>query len=279
MIKQAEYLASAEILAKPEYVGDYNAEGGFMQIDETTFPAKFIPRGTLVVQKTVGAESFLAPYFTYLATLFNGQVLMNTANSAGVTATLVQDGATGTYSTNLAIPSTSTAGAIVGALDITSVDISTGTFIGFWVKCDIATAAGDFKILTDDTGSCASATTLDDVPALSPGVWTYCMTAFSSGSAATISVGVEIHVDVGACNFQIGDVRIYTTASNPCLGIVKDDIQFDNVKNRNIDGEQGVEVAYFTKGQFFKAPLLGYDTDVLTDLGGKLVANSTILVF
>jgi hypothetical protein len=88
------------------------------------------------------------------------------------------------------------------------------THLEFWCKCSVATAAGDFQILLDDTAKCASPLETLNVPALTAGVWRHCRAKLANPQLdlTIISLGVKYTVDVGACSFWIDDVRAVTIA-------------------------------------------------------------------
>lgn len=128
----------------------------------------------------------------------------------GFAASLDTDCKVGTYSNKFTIGAAASAGAII--TDVISATLNTLlgiVAIEFWAKCSIATAAADFKIHLDDNVKCVSPLGSFSVPALTAGVWRHCRVAVSNASALVniISVGVELDVDVGACDFWIDDIR------------------------------------------------------------------------
>lgn len=128
----------------------------------------------------------------------------------GFAASLDTDCKVGTYSNKFTIGASASAGAIITDSITTTLNTLLGIVaIEFWAKCSIATSAADFKIHLDDTAKCVSPLGSFDVPALTAGVWKHCRVAVSNASllVAIISVGVELDVDVGACDFWIDDIR------------------------------------------------------------------------
>ena len=104
------------------------------------------------------------------------------------------------------------AGAATGVVSskaITALDLRKYTHIECWVKCTIATASGDFRILLDDTASVASALENLLIPALAADTWTFVRLALGNPEldSAIISVGLRHQVDVGAATFWIDDVN------------------------------------------------------------------------
>lgn len=92
---------------------------------------------------------------------------------------------------------------------IGSLNISKYDYVEFWIKSTVATAAGDLRVILDDTANCASATETLNVPALTADTWTYCRVALSNpeSDTAIISVGLRYHVDIGACSIWINDIK------------------------------------------------------------------------
>lgn len=134
----------------------------------------------------------------------------------GFAASLDTDCKVGTYSNKFTIGAAASAGAIITDVISTTLNTLLGIVaIEFWAKCSIATAAADFKIHLDDHAKCVSPLGTYSVPALTAGVWRHCRVAVADASTliAIISVGVELDVDVGACDFWIDDIRGVKTFS------------------------------------------------------------------
>lgn len=134
----------------------------------------------------------------------------------GFAASLDTDCKVGTYSNKFTIGAAASAGAII--TDVISTTLNTLldiVAVEFWAKCSVATAASDFKLHLDDTAKCVSPLASLGVPALTAGVWRHCRVAVANASTliAIISVGVELDVDVGACDFWIDDIRGVKTFS------------------------------------------------------------------
>lgn len=106
------------------------------------------------------------------------------------------------------------AAAAAGIIVTDSISSSLNTLrdivaVEFWAKCSVATAASDFKLHLDEHAKCVSPLASLGVPALTAGVWRHCRVAVADASTliAIISVGVELDVDVGACDFWIDDIK------------------------------------------------------------------------
>ncbi len=106
------------------------------------------------------------------------------------------------------------------------------THLEFWIKCSIATTAGDFKIHLDDTAKCANAIEVLNVPALVANTWTHVRLALATPQldSAIISLGLEYDVDIGACTVHLDDfraVRLATVATPLQVSqFVQDDVYF-----------------------------------------------------
>jgi hypothetical protein len=107
------------------------------------------------------------------------------------------------------------------------------THLEFWIKCSVATAAGNLQILLDDTAKCAGPIETLNVPALVAGVWRKCRVALADPSVLTavISVGLKYTVDIGGCDIWIDDIRAvksFKTALTPLKvdTFIADDVYF-----------------------------------------------------
>ena len=98
---------------------------------------------------------------------------------------------------------------VVSSKAITSLDLSHCTHVEAWVKCTVALAAGDFRILLDDTASVVSVIENLQIPALAADTWTYVRIALDTPEldSAIISVGLRQEVDKGAATFWIDEVK------------------------------------------------------------------------
>lgn len=93
---------------------------------------------------------------------------------------------------------------------ITSKDISKYDYLECWIKSNVATSAGNLKILLDNSASCASPLETLSVPALSADTWTYVRIALSNPelNTAIISIGLEYDSDLGACQVRLDDIKV-----------------------------------------------------------------------
>ena len=90
---------------------------------------------------------------------------------------------------------------------IASLDLSSYTDIMFWAKSSVGMDAGDWQLLLDDTGSCASPIVTTNLPALSADTWKFCrLTPTLTSCTAIISVGLKQAVDKGALTFRIDQI-------------------------------------------------------------------------
>ena len=128
---------------------------------------------------------------------------------AGVTRSLDTEDFKQGASSNRFVFTAGAATGIVSSRAITSLDLRKYTHVEAWVKCTVATAAGDFRILLDDTASVASVLENLQIPALVADTWTYVRIALDTPEldSAIISVGLRYQVDIGAANFWIDDVK------------------------------------------------------------------------
>lgn len=100
------------------------------------------------------------------------------------------------------------AGDII-ATEVISKDLTTYKTIRLWIKCSVATAAGNLKLLLDDHAVCASPTETLSIPALVANTWTEVnLTLANPGSdGSLISIGMEYDADLGVCTIYVDDVR------------------------------------------------------------------------
>lgn len=107
------------------------------------------------------------------------------------------------------------------------------THVEFWIKCSIATAAGDLQLLLDETAKCVSPIETLSVPALTAGVWRKCRVALVNSAilVSVISVGIKYTVDIGACDLWIDDIRCVKSFKTTLIPLkvdtwVRDDVYF-----------------------------------------------------
>jgi hypothetical protein len=156
----------------------------------------------------------------------------NEITNPNVTSTAdISDFRVGTSSAKLAVGVGAVAGEILASEAITSLNLTTATAIRLWVKSSIATAAGDLKLLLDDTASCVSPIESVSFPALVPNVWTAVTLPLATPGALTavISIGIKQMVDLGIFTLNIDEVR-----SLPEGGTIK-----NGVTNRSFTVQKG----------------------------------------
>lgn len=114
----------------------------------------------------------------------------------------------GAASVKLTVSANASAGDILATEAITSLNISNAYQIALWIKCSINTAAGDLRLLLDDTANCASPLETLSIPALTAGTWTRVALPLTTPAnlTAIISVGLKYAVDIGACVIWLDDI-------------------------------------------------------------------------
>jgi hypothetical protein len=100
------------------------------------------------------------------------------------------------------------AGDII-ATEVISKDLTAYKTIRLWIKCSVATAAGNLKLLLDDTAQCASPLETLSIPALAANTWTEVNLTLADPSllGSLISIGVEYDADLGECTIYVDDIR------------------------------------------------------------------------
>jgi len=98
---------------------------------------------------------------------------------------------------------------VMSSKKISSLDLRKYTHVEGWAKCTVTTAAGDFRILLDDTANVASVLENLQIPVLTADTWAYVRIAMDTPEldSALISVGVRHQVDIGAATFWLDDVK------------------------------------------------------------------------
>ena len=138
----------------------------------------------------------------------------------------------GTSSVKVDIAAAAAADSILCEVVAPGTALPKFTHLEFWIKCSIATTAGDFKIHLDDTAKCANAIEVLNVPALVANTWTHVRLALATPQldSAIISLGLEYDVDIGACTVHLDDfraVRLATVATPLQVSqFVQDDVYF-----------------------------------------------------
>lgn len=98
---------------------------------------------------------------------------------------------------------------VVSSKAISSLDLRKYTHVEGWAKCTVTTAAGDFRILLDDTASVASVLENLQIPILTADTWRYVRLAMDTPEldSAIISVGLRHQVDIGAATLWLDDLK------------------------------------------------------------------------
>lgn len=119
---------------------------------------------------------------------------------AAVTASLdTEDYKEGSGSLKLVVGAGASAGDILAAQSITSLDLSGYDYVEFWAKATSAQTAADLKLHLN-AGAIADGSTSTEVlslPALTAGVWTFCRIALANpqSDTAITYVGLELDQD------------------------------------------------------------------------------------
>lgn len=98
---------------------------------------------------------------------------------------------------------------VVSSKAISSLDLKKFTHAEGWAKSTVTTAAGDLRILLDDTPSVASVIENLQIPVLTADIWRYVRIALDTPEldSAIISVGFRHQVDIGAATVWLDDLK------------------------------------------------------------------------
>lgn len=109
------------------------------------------------------------------------------------------------------------AGDILATSSIVSKDMSKGLFLRLWIKSSVALAAGDLRILLDNTAKCVSALKELDIPTLVVDEWTEVDLDLGDAANLTsiISIGIEMVVDKDVFDLRIDDVQMFVAENTP----------------------------------------------------------------
>jgi hypothetical protein len=138
----------------------------------------------------------------------------------------------GSNSVKVVITAAGVAGTILTEVIAPGTALPKFTHIEFWIKCSVATAAGDLQILLDDTAKCANPLETLNVPALVANTWTHVRVALTTPQldVLIISLGLKYTVDIGACEIHLDDfraVRLATkTEARKVDQFIQDDVYF-----------------------------------------------------
>lgn len=107
---------------------------------------------------------------------------------------------------------------LIATHDFVAMDLSGYKYIGFWIKSDIAVAAGVLALVIDEEAASATPDETLPLPALAAGVWRYVKVAVTGAVGtrnATISVGLTAVSDPGIATLFVDDIRM----GNEYLGV------------------------------------------------------------
>jgi len=126
-----------------------------------------------------------------------------------VTSTLdTTDKKVGAGSAKLAVAAGASAGDILATEAIEPLNITNAYQIALWIKCSVATVAGNLQLLLDNDAKCVSPLETLNIPALEAGTWTRVALPLATPAnlTAIISVGLKYAVDIGACDIWLDDI-------------------------------------------------------------------------
>ena len=218
--KMGIIMPSAWTAADITFLGCMTEDGTFMPLEQGSDGAEVVLKAE--ASKSIGLDSAAlkgvleAIPFVKLRSGNFGELevedcedVWNELEDGDVTQTVDStDVKKGTYSIKWVIAAAMAAGDII-ATEVVTLDLTTYKTIRLWIKSSVATAAGNLKLLLDDTASCASPTETLSIPALVANAWTEVnlTLATPAGLGSIISIGMEYDADLGACTIHIDDIR------------------------------------------------------------------------
>jgi len=115
----------------------------------------------------------------------------------------------GTYCAKLVVGGGAAAGAVLGYINISEVDISDCDRIEFDMYSSIALTAGYLDFVLDDTAACVSPVESIDIPAMTAATWYRHSLSLANphSDTAIISLGVVNTTDVGACTLYFDNIH------------------------------------------------------------------------
>lgn len=115
----------------------------------------------------------------------------------------------GTASAKLVVAAGASAGAVLGYIDISSMDISDADRLEFDMYSSIALTAAELDFVLDNTSGCVSPIESLDIPTMAAATWYRHSIALANPhlDTAIISLGVVNTTDVGACTLYFDNVR------------------------------------------------------------------------
>lgn len=165
-------------------------------------------------------------------------------------------------SAKMAVGTGAIANDLLASEAITSVDMTAYSRVRLWVKVSADVAAGELRLLFDDTANCASPVLSLPFPALTSGAgWTEVTLSYdptTSGLSAIISIGLYQNSDLGAINVFIHDVRGVTGSVTVTQGF------------HTIDGEDGS--AAFTTLDTINGGAAGREITLVAENSARIIA-------
>ena len=100
-------------------------------------------------------------------------------------------------------------GDIVSYANFTAMNLSDYTHIEWWARSNVATTAGQLRLLLSSTSAGVSAQELLAFPALAEDTWTFCRVELAKADedTAIVSVGIEDDADIGDGTLWIDGIR------------------------------------------------------------------------
>ena len=130
---------------------------------------------------------------------------------AGVTTSIdPEQRRQGSGSNKIVVDASVAAGTILASKAISSDDYSGMTHCEFFIRSNVATAAGDLQLILSSSALAGTETELLDVPALVANTWTWVRVPLANPEldTAIISVGLKYTTDIGAATINIDGVEV-----------------------------------------------------------------------
>jgi len=102
--------------------------------------------------------------------------------------------------------------------DFAAVDLSSCTDVGFWIKVNTGTAAGEIQLLLDDTTACASPLETIDIPALPVDSWTYVIVELANPASDTAIICVGLKLPTGILRPGVAWIDSIVAGGGPLSG-------------------------------------------------------------
>jgi len=148
----------------------------------------------------------------------------------------------GKVGTNAARATTTSVGATTILMsEAISVDLSTYAGLVLWIRSSVNTAAGDLRILLDDTALCASPLEDLSIPALVANTWTRVLLKLATPASLTavISIGLKQQVDLADGTFDVDDVEALKSVAGMSSWSL--DYKFDTEDSTDFDSSGTAE--------------------------------------